>query len=223
MTIRESTKSSSPTRGRAPGAVTGALEDGARTEGNAQNGTISPRRPRADGLRNRDRLLTAARDAFAQGGAETSLESIARRAGVGIGTLYRHFPNRQALLEAAYVGELEEFTAGVASFLELAPWDGFVALARGLLEHVAAKQALAQELFDYLDRESELFMRCRGSLFNASAPIVRRAQDAGVLREDTDTAEIAQLVGGIAKNQIVEPRQREHLLAITLDGLRQRG
>src|ERR1700719_2208587 len=81
---------------------------------------LRPSRPkRADALRNHERLIAAARKAFAEGGAATSLEEIARRAEVGIGTLYRHFPTRQALLEGVYVGEVEALCQSAADFAEL--------------------------------------------------------------------------------------------------------
>src|SRR5579864_7806961 len=83
---------------------------------------------RADAKRNYDKVISAAREAFAETGASTSLEAIARRAGVGIGTLYRHFPTRQALLEAVYVGEVQQLCSGSQELLEMPPWEGFVEL-----------------------------------------------------------------------------------------------
>src|SRR5579884_3864221 len=85
-----------------------------------------PRPKRADARRNYDKVIAAAREAFAAGGTSTSLEEIARRAEVGIGTLYRHFPNRQALLEAVYVGEVEALAASAGEFAELDPWEALV-------------------------------------------------------------------------------------------------
>src|SRR5438045_8569580 len=84
--------------------------------------TLTSRPKRADARRNRERVLAAAREAFAQGGESTALEEIARRAGVGIGTLYRHFPNRQALLETLYVTEVEEVSRAAAQLDEADPW-----------------------------------------------------------------------------------------------------
>src|ERR1700752_234706 len=78
---------------------------------------------RADARRNYEKVLAAAREAFAEGGESTALEEIARRAGVGIGTLYRHFPSRQALLEALYVGEVEEVSRSAAELAEAEPWE----------------------------------------------------------------------------------------------------
>src|SRR5438046_9503850 len=78
---------------------------------------------RADARRNYEKVLAAAREAFAEGGESTALEEIARRAGVGIGTLYRHFPNRQALLEALYVDEVEEVCRSAAELEDTEPWE----------------------------------------------------------------------------------------------------
>jgi AcrR family transcriptional regulator len=183
-----------------------------------------PHRPkRADARRNYDKVVAAAREAFAERGASTSLEEIARRAEVGIGTLYRNFPNRQALLEAVYAGEVENLAISAAGFAELEPWEGFVAWVRGLVGYMATKQALAQELFEYVDRSAPLFQSCRSLLFDSAEPLLARAQAAGVVRSDTDVADIIQLIGGISRIQGAPPEQVEHLIEIALDGLRARG
>src|SRR4051794_28203812 len=148
-----------------------------------------PNRPkRADARRNYDKVVAAAREAFAERGASTSLEEIARRAEVGIGTLYRNFPNRQALLEAVYAGEVENLCGSATAFLELEPWAGFAAWVHGLVGYMGTKHALAHELFEYLDRDAPLFASCRTLLFAAAEPIIARAQEAGALRADTDAA-----------------------------------
>src|SRR3954466_6383029 len=85
--------------------------------------TLLARPKRADARRNYEKVLAAAREAFAEGGESTALEEIARRAGVGIGTLYRHFPNRQALVEALYVGEVEEVCRSAAEQDAADPWE----------------------------------------------------------------------------------------------------
>ena len=182
-----------------------------------------PHRPRrADARRNYDKVVAAAREAFAEHGASTSLEEIARRAEVGIGTLYRNFPNRQALLEAVYVEELESLCRSAAEFDGLAPWEGFAAWVNGLVGYLATKQALAHELLEYVDRDAPLFQSCRVMLFAAGEPLLARAQDAEAVRSDTNLAEIIQMVGGIAKIPGAEPQQVEHMLQIALDGLRHR-
>jgi AcrR family transcriptional regulator len=177
---------------------------------------------RADALRNYDKVIAAARDAFAERGASTSLEEIARRAEVGIGTLYRNFPNRQALLEAVYAGEVEEMCRAATDLLELEPWKAFVGWAHRFVAYMVTKQALAQEMLDYVDRDAPLFRNCRQALFTSGEPLLKRAQEAEVVRADTDIAEVVQMIGGIAKIQAIDPVQIDHILDIALDGLRYR-
>src|SRR4051812_43676824 len=102
---------------------------------------------RADARRNYEKLLAAARDAFTEDGSAASLEDIARRAGVGIGTLYRHFPTRQALLEAVYLDEVDALCHSATAFSEQEPWEALAAWLHRLVAYVATKQALADELF----------------------------------------------------------------------------
>src|ERR1700755_1566355 len=112
-----------------------------------------PQRPkRADARRNSAKVVPAARDAFAEGGESTSLEEIARRAGVGIGTLYRNFPNRQALLEALYLREVEEVRRAGAKLEDSAdPWEALSAWFERFIGYMATKRALLSELLNYLD------------------------------------------------------------------------
>src|ERR1700739_743039 len=122
---------------------------------------IRPRPKRADARRNYDKVVAAARQAFAEGGAATSLEEIARRAQGGIGTRYRHFPPRQALLEAVYVDEVEDLCRSTTEFEAMAPWEAFESWLHRFVAYMATKQALAQELLDYVDRDAPLFKTCR--------------------------------------------------------------
>ncbi len=183
-----------------------------------------PRKPkRADARRNYDKVLAAAREAFAERGDETSLEEIARRAEVGIGTLYRNFPNRQALLEAVYVDEVDSLCRSSVEFEALEPWDAFAQWVRRLVAYLATKQALAHELLEYLDRDAPLFKSCRATLMTAGQPVLDRAQQAHAVRTDTTLWDVIVMVGGIAKIPGAEPEQIEHLVSIALDGLRYRG
>ena len=175
---------------------------------------------RADARRNYDKVIAAARAAFTEGGAETSLEGIARRAGVGIGTLYRNFPNRQALLEAVYVEEVQRLCGSVSALETLEPWEALSTWLRGLVAYMATKQALAAELMNYVERDAPVFMSCRATLYEAGGPLLDRAQAAGAVRKDTTIGEVIQLVGSIVKIQGATPEQIEHMLEITLDGLR---
>jgi AcrR family transcriptional regulator len=182
-------------------------------------GSVS-RPKRADARRNYDKIVEAAREAFAAGGAATSLEEIARRAGVGIGTLYRHFPSRQALLEAVYAHEVDEICRKAAVPAEGDEWEALVGWLRQFVGYMATKQALAQELLDYVTRDAPLFTSCRASIQAAGQPLLERAQRAGVVRRDAQLPDIIQMVGGIAKIQGSNPEQIDHILRIALDGLR---
>jgi AcrR family transcriptional regulator len=177
---------------------------------------------RADARRNYEKVLAAAREAFAEGGESTALEEIARRAGVGIGTLYRNFPNRQALLEALYVDEVEEVCRAAAKLDDADPWEALSGWFMGFTGYLATKRALASELLNHMDPGAPLFKACRQSLFAAGEPLLKRAQDAGVVRPDVTIAEVIQMVAGIGKIPATEPGQTEHILRIALDGLRYR-
>jgi AcrR family transcriptional regulator len=185
--------------------------------------TLLSRPKRADARRNYETVLAAAREAFAEGGESTSLEAIARRAGVGIGTLYRHFPNRQALLEALYVDEVEEVCRAAAQVEDGAdPWDALNGWFERFTAYIGTKRALAHELLNYLDHDAPLFQACRTSLFAAGEPLLTRAQEAGVVRPDVSIGDVIQMVVGIAKVPTSEPGQTDHLVRIALDGLRYR-
>jgi AcrR family transcriptional regulator len=175
---------------------------------------------RADARRNYEKVLAAARDAFAEGGESTALEEIARRAGVGIGTLYRHFPNRQALLEALYADEVEELCRSAAGLEDADPWEALSGWFERFIGYMATKQALAGELLNYVGRDAELFKASKAALFEAGEPLLSRAQEAGVVRDDVGFAEVLQMVMGISKIPAADPEQNQHMLRIALDGLR---
>jgi len=185
-------------------------------------GTLLERPKRADARRNYEKVLAAAREAFAAGGESTSLEEIARRAGVGIGTLYRHFPNRQALVEALYIDEVEDVCRSAAELDGAEPWEALEGWFERLIAYIGTKRALAHELLNYLEPEAALFQVCRASLFDAGEPLLTRAQEAGVVRPDVTIAEVIQMVIGIAKIPSSDPEQTEHIIRVALDGLRYR-
>jgi AcrR family transcriptional regulator len=181
---------------------------------------LSARPKRADARRNYDKVVSAARQAFTEGGSSTSLEEVARRAGVGIGTLYRHFPNRQALLEAVYVGEVEDLSRSAEDFAGLPPWDALVGWLHRFTSYLATKQALAHELLEYMDPSAPLFQECRGLMYTAGQPLLTRAQEAGAVRQDTDLPQIIQMVMGISRITTDDPEAIRHILDVALDGLR---
>ncbi|HEU4978820.1 MAG TPA: helix-turn-helix domain-containing protein [Solirubrobacteraceae bacterium] len=183
---------------------------------------LSHRPKRADARRNYDKLVTAAREAFTESDKSASLEDIARRAGVGIGTLYRHFPTRTDLIEAVYVEEVERLCSSALDLQDQPPWDALVGWLRRFVGYVATKQALADELFAVADRDSEIFHTCRGATYSAGEPLLARAQAAGDVRPDITIRELVQMVGGIAKAPTASPAEVERILGFALDGLRYR-
>jgi AcrR family transcriptional regulator len=184
---------------------------------------VLTRRPqRADARRNYDKLIAAAREAFTERDRSATLEDIARRAGVGIGTLYRHFPTRTDLIEAVYVEEVEALCQSADDLRDAPPWDALVGWLHRFIGYVATKHALAEELFAVADRDSEVFKSCRVAFYGAGEPLLRRAQEAGAVRPDVSIDDVVKMVGGIAKIQGAEPATVERILSVALDGLRYR-
>jgi AcrR family transcriptional regulator len=180
---------------------------------------ISERPKRADARRNYDKLLAAARAAFTETDADTSLEEIARRAGVGIGTLYRHFPTRQILIEAVYVDEVDALSRSARDLADLEPWEALAAWLRRFVEYVATKHALINELFAE-GASSDVFASCRSALYAAGEPLLKQAQAAGQVRSDVEISDVLHLVSGIAKIPVADSAQLERILDVALDGLR---
>jgi AcrR family transcriptional regulator len=181
---------------------------------------LSERPKRADARRNYEKLLTAAADAFAENGTATSLEDIARRADVGIGTLYRHFPTRQALLEAVYLDEVEEISRKANDLVDLEPWEALVTWLRQFVRYAATKRALADEMMNTMDAEAPVFVSCRTAITAAGDLLLERAQKAGVVRPDTNFTDVGRMVAGIASIRTVDPGQIDRILDVALDGLR---
>jgi AcrR family transcriptional regulator len=184
---------------------------------------LTPETLRADAARNRQKLLSAASELFAESGTDASLEAIAKRAGVGIGTLYRHFPTRQALLEAVYVDEVEEMSAKADDLGELDPWDALVTWLRQFVRFAATKRALADEMLNTIDAEAPVFVSCRTAITEAGDMLLQRAQDAGEARKDTNFTDVGRMVAGIASIRTADPGQIERILDVALDGLRYTG
>jgi AcrR family transcriptional regulator len=186
---------------------------------------LSRRPKRADALRNYEKLVAAGREAFTEADRSASLEDIARRAGVGIGTLYRNFPTRADLVQAVYVDEVEALSRSADELADLEPWEALTAWLQRFVGYVATKQALAEELFALADADAgrqAVFAGCRAMLYGAGEPLLRRAQDAGIVRPDVTIEEVVRLVGGIAKIPADDPADVQRVLAVALDGLRYR-
>jgi AcrR family transcriptional regulator len=181
---------------------------------------LAQRPRRADARRNYERLLTAAGEAFAENGTAASLEDIARRADVGIGTLYRHFPTRQDLLEAVYIDEVEEMSRAAADLTDLEPWDALATWLHQFVRYAATKRALADEMMATMDQDAAVFVACRTAITAAGDLLLRRAQEAGVVRPDTNFTDVGRMVSGIAAIRTADPGQIERILDVALDGLR---
>ncbi len=179
---------------------------------------------RADARRNYERLLVAAGQAFAEHGADdVSLEEIARRAGVGIGTLYRHFPSRQALLEAVYADQVEglEVLAGKLLTAE-SPGDAVAEWLHALVTFGRTKRSLSAALVEMIGRDSELLSACGATLRRCSTAVVQRAQDAGVVRADVQGTDLLRLTHGLILASDAgagEAGQTERMLRLVIDGL----
>jgi AcrR family transcriptional regulator len=183
---------------------------------------------RADAQRNYAKLLSAASEAFLESGADdVSLEEIARRAGVGIGTLYRHFPTRQALLEAVYLGQVEALRARADELLDSAsPGDALAAWLRTLVSFSSTKRTLTAAMVATLDKDSELISRCSKLIRDAGDSLIARCKQAGVVRADVNSTDVVRLVHGISMVSELassEPGQADRMLALVLDGLRPQG
>jgi AcrR family transcriptional regulator len=180
---------------------------------------------RADARRNYDRLLSAALAAFAEHGADdASLEEIARRAGVGIGTLYRHFPTRQALLEAVYRDQVEALRARADELRESdSPADALAAWLRALVGFGSTKRSLTTALLDTLGKDSDLLSACSMVICGAADTLLVRAQQAGVVRADADARDLIRLVHAVSiatQHGPTVPGQTDRMLGLILDGLR---
>ncbi|MER8044947.1 helix-turn-helix domain-containing protein [Streptomyces sp. NPDC094032] len=179
---------------------------------------------RADARRNHERLLAEARAAFAAHGTDASLEDIARRAGVGIGTLYRHFPHREALLGAVFqdaLAALLRHSADLAGAPD--PRAALVSWLRALITHAGEYRGLAIALMSASRERSSALAECGEPLRAAGLRLLARAQEAGVVRADVSIGDLIQLTNAIAlaaERSPEDPELADRLLALTLRGIR---
>src|SRR5580693_1941288 len=210
--------------GSSPQAGTSAGGSG----GSSPRASTVPRPMRADAQRNYQRLLDAAVAVFAERGADdVSLEEIARRAGVGIGTLYRHFPTRQALLEAVYRDQVESLSARAEELREAeSPGDALADWLRALSAFSSTKRSLTAALLETLGKDSELLSACSAVIYGAADELLIRAKEAGAVRPDADGRDLMRLVHAVniaAQHTPTDPGQRDRLIGIILDGLKPQG
>ena len=180
---------------------------------------------RADARRNYERLLAAAAAAFAEHGADdVSLEEIARRAGVGIGTLYRHFPARQALLEAVYKDQVDGLDAlGAKLLVAEAPGDALGEWMRAFVAFARTKRSLSSALAANVGKNSELMSACSMILRGRTDELLSRAQQAGEARPDVKAADIFRLAHGLVmatETEPTDPDQPERLTALVIGSVR---
>lgn len=177
---------------------------------------------RADARRNNERLVAAARDVFSKYGGDASMEAIAKEAGVGVGTLYRHFPKRIDIVEAVYRTDVDLLVATAeAAAAEQEPWDAVVTWLDAFLRYARDKRTFLNELREAFEKNPELKVASRGRVDHAADLVIRRAQDAGVVRTDIDGADLMQLMGPMCTNSTLSEDQSHRLMAMVLDGLRQ--
>ncbi len=186
----------------------------------------SERPLRADARRNRERLLAAAVRAFATpGGAEVTLDSIAKAAGVGIGTLYRHFPTREALVEAAYRSELARLCDAVPDLLATLPTDEAVrAWMDRFVDYMTTKRGMADALHAVIASGGNPFAQSRERMVGAIATLLATAAAAGTVRADVDPADVLTSLSGIslAAGAPEQRAQAGRILDLLMDGLRHR-
>ena len=157
------------------------------------------RKLRSDAQRNRERILEVAREAFSRSGANASLDDIARAAGVGPGTLYRHFPTREELLEAVYRSEMEKLAAAERKFAEeLPPVEALRAWLLLFVDYIAAKQLIAPALNALVGDPKKVFEASYARIWDAIRALVKRATQSGDIRRDLDPIDLLRALIGVA-------------------------
>ena len=181
----------------------------------------SARPMRADARRNYDKLVAAARKVFLEQGGGASLEAIAKEAGVGVGTLYRHFPKRIDIVEAVYREDVDGLVASAEGFVaELEPWPAFVAWLEAFVRYASTKRTFLNELHEAFEENPQLRLTSRERIEGAIDLVLRRAQEAGVVRTDLDGSDLMQLLGSMCMSATLTRDQSQRLLGMIQDGLR---
>jgi AcrR family transcriptional regulator len=187
------------------------------------NSITIARRPRVDALRNRERVLEAAKAVFSVGGPEASLEAVARQAGVGIGTLYRHFPTREALFEAVYRREVDQLVE-LAEHLkaEDAPVEALRRWMRANVEFIATKKGMSTALALAAHKTSHLAAYSLDRLGRALGELLQRAAMAGEIRDDIGAEDLLRTLVGMCYTRDAPGWQENvlRLLDVFIDGLR---
>lgn len=190
----------------------------------AEKGAVgASRKPRADSLRNRERLIEAAKAAFAQTGPDASLDEIARRAGVGIGTLYRHFPNRDAIVEAVYRREVQQLADAASALLAAsAPGEALHGWMRLFVDYIVTKKVIAPALGALVGGTADLYAASGAMITGAMSLLVEKAATAGDIRSDVDPNDLLRALAGFTYGNTSPGWQDSalRLIDILMDGLR---
>ena len=157
------------------------------------------RKPRSDAQLNRGRILEVAKEAFSRSGANASLDDIAKEAGVGAGTLYRHFPTRDTLIEAVYRTEVEKLAAAERKFAEsMPPIEALRAWMLLFVDYIATKQIIAPALQSFVGDRSKLFEGSRAQVQGAMDALVKRAIKSGKMRADIEPFDLLRALIGVS-------------------------
>jgi AcrR family transcriptional regulator len=188
----------------------------------SQPGIDDPTRPlRADAQRNYERLITAAHIVFARQGGGASMEAVAKEAGVGVGTLYRHFPKRIDIVEAVYREDVDELVGSAEASVEnMEPWPALVAWLEAFVRYASNKRRFLNELQEAFEKNPDLRVRSRERIEEAVSIVLDRAQEAGVARTDLDGPDLMQLLSSMCMSATLTPEQSARLLVVIQDGLR---
>ena len=181
------------------------------------------RKPRTDAQRNRERILEVAKETFSRSGANSSLDDIARHAGVGAGTLYRHFPTREALLEAVYRTEVEKLAAAERKFLQaMPPIEALRAWMLLFVDYIATKEIIAPALNTLVGGPSKVFEASGAQIKVAIHALVERAIKSGDLRPDLDPLDLLRALIGVSNVMSGPdwPQSAKRLVDILITGSR---
>lgn len=177
---------------------------------------------RADARRNYERIVAIAREVFLEHGVDAPLDDIVKRAGVGAGTLYRHFPTREVLVEAVYRHEIQEIADQASEMAkELPPDEAIRAWLRAQVQFHVERSDLTAALKAAIDEESETFQYCKTFLREAAGELLASAQAAGVVRADLEPVDLMRLGHGIgASAKHADEAGKERMVSVVLDGLK---
>ena len=197
-----------------------------QTDNVKRKSTAQARKPRADSARNRQLLIDTAKQGFSEVGLNVSLEEIARRAGVGIGTLYRHFPSREAVVEAVYRREVEQLAEAVPQLLEASPaGEALHKWMHLFVDYIATKRVIAPSLATAAGRTSALYATSAELITRAVSTLVKRAVASGDVRKDIDPSDLLRALVGVSYGNPDAgwEASARRLVDILMDGLRRKG